>query len=197
MVSKALDLSTLLFTGKVVLTRYNNKTYRIDDIMFDQKPSDSFPHHDGEITYAEYYKKNHNIIIQDAGQPLLLNRMEVRISGEAEKRELNICLVPELCYLTGLDDKMRKNYTLMKDIASYTKMTPLQRLSSYKKYVDNVNNTPEAKAILSQWGLTLATEPTKITFRVLEEQEIIFGNGGKFPVGPKADFSRYGKLEVD
>lgn len=43
--------------GMTVLTEYNNKTYRIDDIKFDKKPLDTFETKDGEITFIQYYKK--------------------------------------------------------------------------------------------------------------------------------------------
>lgn len=43
--------------GQVVLTDYNNKTYRIDDIEFDKSPSDSFDTKDGPITFIQYYRE--------------------------------------------------------------------------------------------------------------------------------------------
>lgn len=43
--------------GNVVLTRYNNKTYRIDDIMWDENPMSEFFYHNGQkISYYNYYK---------------------------------------------------------------------------------------------------------------------------------------------
>jgi aubergine len=43
--------------GNIVLTRYNNKTYRIDDIMWDQNPTHEFSYHNGsKTTYCNYYK---------------------------------------------------------------------------------------------------------------------------------------------
>lgn len=44
--------------GTVVLTRYNNKTYRIDDILFEKHPTDKFSYGRSgtEISYAEYYR---------------------------------------------------------------------------------------------------------------------------------------------
>lgn len=50
---KALE-KTLL--GSTVLTDYNNRTYRIDDIRYDLCPTDTFPTKDGEISYVDYYK---------------------------------------------------------------------------------------------------------------------------------------------
>ena len=60
--------------GLSVLTRYNNKMYRIDEILFDMNPMKTFECQGEEITFVEYYKKNYNIDIKDKGQPLLLNR---------------------------------------------------------------------------------------------------------------------------
>ena len=46
--------------GAVVISRYNNKNYRIDEICFDQKPSDKFQLNDGtEIDYRQYYLDKH------------------------------------------------------------------------------------------------------------------------------------------
>lgn len=42
--------------GQVVLTDYNNKTYRIDDIEFDQSPSDTFETKAGPVSYISYYR---------------------------------------------------------------------------------------------------------------------------------------------
>ena len=42
--------------GNIVLTRYNNKTYRVDDIMWDENPMTTFIYRNGHITYYDYYK---------------------------------------------------------------------------------------------------------------------------------------------
>lgn len=42
--------------GATVLTKYNNKTYRIDEITYDVKPSDTFKQKEKEISYIDYYK---------------------------------------------------------------------------------------------------------------------------------------------
>jgi hypothetical protein len=37
--------------GVIVLTRYNNNTYRVDDIDWDQTPKSTFPsHRDGDVS---------------------------------------------------------------------------------------------------------------------------------------------------
>lgn len=178
-------------SGKMVITRYNNKTYRIDDIVFDKNPSHTFHYNNQDITYIDYYKKQYNIDIRDVRQPLLMSRKEVRISGEPEKREYVFLLLPEFCYLTGLTDKMRDNFTVMRDVATYTRVTPMQRVFAYKKFLMNVESTPSAKAILSSWGLALETDPLEVTARLLDEEKIVFGRGKECGAGEKGDFSRY------
>lgn len=43
--------------GMVVLTRYNNKTYRISDVIFDLTPESTFETRDGPISYIAYYQQ--------------------------------------------------------------------------------------------------------------------------------------------
>lgn len=50
--------ATRKLVGEIVLTRYNNKTYRIDDIDWDKNPNSTFLQRDGtEITFKDYYTK--------------------------------------------------------------------------------------------------------------------------------------------
>lgn len=42
--------------GTTVLTAFNNKTYRIDEIDYSMKPSDTFDTKNGPITFVQYYR---------------------------------------------------------------------------------------------------------------------------------------------
>lgn len=69
--------------GCTVLTRYNNKTYRIDDIDTTQTPLSTFKRHDGdEITYQEYFLTQWNQEINDKAQFLLIHRPRARRGQE-------------------------------------------------------------------------------------------------------------------
>lgn len=96
------------FLGQIVLTDYNNRTYRIDDVDFSRNPSKTFETKDGEITYVDYYRTRYNIHIKDVNQPLLVSNAKARDirGGSAEC----ILLIPELCRATGLTDAMRANF---------------------------------------------------------------------------------------
>lgn len=43
--------------GMTVLTKYNNKTYRISHVEFNQSPTETFETKDGPISYIDYYQK--------------------------------------------------------------------------------------------------------------------------------------------
>ncbi|XP_077561813.1 piwi-like protein 1 isoform X2 [Haemaphysalis longicornis] len=182
--------------GSIVMTRYNYRTYRVDDIAWELKPTSTFTFHSGEqITYKDYYKnsiwvatkslaaelsgmaapvetgsaaQNHvgtsarfhsrriyNLDIQDWDQPLLLHRDKPRKGApEAEEPRL-VCLVPELCTLTGLTDTMRSDFRVMKDVAGHTRVSPGQRQHALAQLVHNVRESEPARQVLDDWGLAL------------------------------------------
>lgn len=47
----------LLFSDKIVITDYNMKTYRIDDIAWNENPTATFKMREETVSYLEYYKK--------------------------------------------------------------------------------------------------------------------------------------------
>lgn len=50
----------------MVLTDYTNKTYRVDDVVFDQNPASTFEGRNNEkIDYITYYQKKYGIRIRD------------------------------------------------------------------------------------------------------------------------------------
>ena len=42
--------------GQMVITKYNNKTYRIDDIDYTKSPMSTFDRRDGPVSFMDYYK---------------------------------------------------------------------------------------------------------------------------------------------
>jgi aubergine-like protein len=180
-------------TGSIVMTSYNKKSYRVDDIDFGETPMSTFEYRDGrKQTYKDYYKENYGITIQDLKQPLLINRQKIRIAGQREKFEQMCCLVPELCNLTGLTDELRSNFSVMKELANYTKVSPHQRVAAYRKFLENVNNNSNVMELLNGWGLQIEKEPTKVVARILDEETVVFGREQEFKIDPKkADFTRH------
>lgn len=94
--------------GMTVLTDYNNKTYRVDDIDWTKSPKDAFDTKNGPLTFADYYKTRYKITIRDMNQPLLMSKAKEKdIRGG---RDQMIALIPELCRATGLSENMRNNF---------------------------------------------------------------------------------------
>lgn len=93
--------------GMTVLTDFNNKTYRIDDVTFDITPADKFDYKGVDTSFIAYYQTKHQVTIHDPGQPMLITKSSKRSirGGQPE----HILLVPELCRATGFTDNMRNN----------------------------------------------------------------------------------------
>ncbi|KAJ3609790.1 hypothetical protein NHX12_024300, partial [Muraenolepis orangiensis] len=100
--------------------RYNNKTYRVDEIAWDHTPNNTFQRGETEVTFKEYVKRQYALEVTDNNPALLVSH--VKNMGPA-------MLIPEFCYLTGLTDKMRSDFTIMtfmKDLGLRTKVDPEQ-----------------------------------------------------------------------
>ncbi|CAB4065126.1 AUB [Lepeophtheirus salmonis] len=93
-----------------VLTKYNNKSYRVDDIDFYMNPASTFDMNGTQESFKNYYDQHYQITVKDMGQPLLIHHPKIpRIIDQNSRSNYGlICLIPELCYMTGLSDPMRK-----------------------------------------------------------------------------------------
>ena len=64
--------------GAIVITRYNNKTYRIDEIAWDKSPMEEFETKEGgKMTLQKYYGQKYNKAINDPKQPLIISLPKV------------------------------------------------------------------------------------------------------------------------
>jgi len=59
--------------GQTIVTKYNNKTYKIDDVQFKMNPDSKFEldHNSEKISFADYIEKRYKISVENRGQPLL------------------------------------------------------------------------------------------------------------------------------
>ena len=180
--------------GSVVLTRYNNKNYRIDDIAWNITPTSSFTNSKGEsVSFVDYYKIQYKLDIQDKLQPMLVHRPKrstQRTQRVKEGREIEICLVPELCYLTGLSDSLRSDFRTMKEIKDHTCVPPPERNASVEQFVRRIKSSPAAREELQKWGLEFDDGTAEIGARIFPSEVIRVGNNVEFSSGPNADFGR-------
>ncbi|XP_071952418.1 piwi-like protein 1 [Antedon mediterranea] len=170
------DICTRELIGCIVLTRYNNKTYRIDDIAWDKNPQCKFTLHNGqETSFVDYYRRAYNKEIRDLNQPLLISRPKKKDrnrQGTNEGQEEVICLVPELSFRTGLTDAMRADFRVMKDLATHTRITPNQRHYGLKQFVERLYSSPEILEELQKWNIILDKNPIMLEGRCLGQEKI-------------------------
>ncbi|XP_022160802.1 piwi-like protein Siwi isoform X2 [Myzus persicae] len=176
--------------GSTVLTRYNNQTYRIDDIDENSNTQSTFRKKDGSsISYVQYYKERYGIHLSSARQPMLVSKKKKSFKIEGDESEL-VYLIPELCTMTGITENMRKNFNLMKDLAVYTRVGPSKKISQYNNFINRILTTPKSAESLTQWNLTLSNNLVTIPGRVLA-QEILQSYEKKYPAGIDADWTKY------
>ncbi|XP_050614853.1 piwi-like protein 4 isoform X2 [Macaca thibetana thibetana] len=157
--------------GLIVLTRYNNRTYSIDDIDWSVKPTHTFQKRDGtEITYVDYYKQQYDITVSDLNQPMLVSLLKRKRNDNSEARLAH--LIPELCFLTGLTDQATSDFQLMKAVAEKTRLPPSGRQQRLARLVDNIQRNTNARFELETWGLHFGSQ-ISLTGRVVPSEKIL------------------------
>ncbi|XP_052851566.1 protein aubergine [Drosophila gunungcola] len=173
--------------GMVVLTDYNNKTYRVDDVDFDSSPLSKFNTKEGDISYVEYYKKRYNITIRDFKQPLVVSRpTEKNIRGGVDRL---IMLVPELARATGMTDAMRANFRLMKAMSEHTRLTPDRRIERLGVFNQRLKSAKESVETLKSWHIEIDSALVEIPARVLPPEKIVFGLNKRYLCDSRADWT--------
>ncbi|XP_017858424.1 PREDICTED: protein piwi [Drosophila arizonae] len=175
--------------GLIVLTDYNNKTYRINDVDFTQTPRATFSCKGNDVSFIEYYLKKYNIRIRDHDQPLLISKNR----DKAQKSNANeiVILIPELCRVTGLTDNMRSNNNLMRAMSNHTRMNPERRIERLKTFNRRLHTTAESVKVLTDWNMKLDEKLIEVQGRVLLPQKIVFNDNARISAGDSADWTRH------
>ncbi|KAH8261817.1 hypothetical protein KR038_009051, partial [Drosophila bunnanda] len=171
----------------IVLTDYNNKTYRINDVDFGQTPRSTFDCKGKSVSFVDYYLTKYNIRIRDHNQPLLISKNR----DKAQKTNASdvVVLIPELCRVTGLTDNMRSNFQLMRAMSEHTRMNPDRRIERLRKFNHRLQNTTESVKVLRDWNMDLEQNLIELKGRVISAQKIVF-QSGKTSAGDNADWTR-------
>ncbi|XP_076626994.1 aubergine [Colletes latitarsis] len=175
--------------GLVVLTDYNNNTYRISDIDYSTNPNSTFKLRTGEsISYKDYYKNKYQIRIHNDSQPMLVTKLKPRErrAGQAEF----VYLVPELCRATGLTDNMRNNFHLMRALAEHTRVNPRSRTDKLMIFNRRLRSESAIVKELNEWNLKLDDKLVNLSGRVLAPENIVVGGGRTVSAGQVADWTR-------
>ena len=151
--------------GKIVMARYGNyKCYRIEQIILGENPSMDFMTKEGPISYIQYFREKYGINIKATKQPL--------IRSYTEKGSKEIKLIPELCFLTGLSEEIRRDYKAMNDIANFTRLEPRQRLGTSVFLAEKLATDEHCKKIADEYSMIINPTPLVIDSYKLEEEVI-------------------------
>lgn len=171
---------------QIIITDYNNMTYRVDSIDFTKNPQSTFMKGTTEISYMDYYRKRYNITIRDPKQPLIVSKANARqLRGGAPEEYY---LIPELCRLTGMTDQMRDDKFLMRDLAQYTRVDPRGRQQRLNDFARRMTGSQSSVASLKEFGLELSPNLVKFKGRVLDPEQIKFFDNKSF-LAAKADWT--------
>ncbi|XP_077485667.1 piwi-like protein 1 [Amblyomma americanum] len=174
--------------GCIVVTPYNGKTYRVDDIDWDKNPACTFETMEGPKTYADYYRVQYEKRIRDMRQPLLVCRPKDKDLRAG--RTQNIYLVPELCVLTELTEEMRANVSMMRDLAQHTDVEPSKWVRNLLEFMARINNNEAIRNDMDSWDLLYDDSLVRIDARVLPPEKVMQGSNAYRYSAATADFSR-------
>ncbi|XP_035709089.1 piwi-like protein Siwi [Folsomia candida] len=163
--------------GTVVMTAYNKRTYKITGIKWDLRPTHSFTVSRGgietQITVMEYFAKK-GIQLHPA-QPMLVSsptKRDIRRGDIGDK-----ILPPEICYQTGLNEEMRANFRLMKDLSGHLHMQPQQRIQQTVQFVRRMIESNDVTSELLAWGMRMQGVPCEVQGRQLDQEALCFKSG--------------------
>ncbi|XP_015783387.1 piwi-like protein 1 [Tetranychus urticae] len=156
----------------VVMTVYNNKTYKIDDIAFERTAGDfTFERGNTTTSLADYYRGQYNLSIRDGTQPLLLVQPTERQMRGGDKKE--ILLVPEFCLMTGLTDLMARDNQFKRALGDLTRLDPIQRAENLTRFIRQINSNERVQAEMGGWGLQFREDLEEIRARTLPPETIL------------------------
>jgi aubergine-like protein len=152
-----------LLVGACVLTLYNKKCYKVDDIEWDMSPSSSFLKEGQTTDFKQYYTARWGKEIKHDDQPLIKSKVKT----------MECFLLPEFCVMTGLTDEIRSDFSVMKDLANATKKEPRARLQESVQLVRTIQNTPKSRKEIRDWQLEISAEPIGLNAKVLPAGQVV------------------------
>ena len=153
-----------LLCGQVIMTRYSKRFYRITTVDFDSNPNSTFETKQGTVSFREYYLNQYQLRIKYDRQPLLIS----------VQKEIELKLVPELCFLTGVPEFAKRNGGMMKQVRDANKSNPNDRFRAITQHTEKMNTV--GKQLSEQQNFLVDPQPIQIKALELNPVRIILGN---------------------
>jgi aubergine-like protein len=159
--------------GKIVVTSYNKRCYRIEDIDFSTRPTSTFDRNGTPTSYIDYYQTVHNQRITQTGQPML-KAVPNNQRSRAEDTRVTL-LVPELCNIAGLTEAQRNDNHLKMNLIKASQVEPNMRVVQLRQFLHLFHTNAEICDQLKNWGYSYGREPCQIKAHVLAPTGYAFG----------------------
>ena len=180
----------LYFKDLTVITQYGNpRTYKLKGVNFDKNITNTtikLNKTSEEITLFDYYRRNYpEQEITQKNQPLLV--VENKISDGTFQE---IYLIPELCKLTGMDERSAETRSNMMRGTRIRPKEKMDQIMEFQKLIKNpekktkksngeIKNFDAPKDIADNWGLEFDNFKTTKA-RVIPSPIIYFANSKIF-----------------
>jgi aubergine-like protein len=166
--------------GKIVVTAYNKRCYRIEDIDFSTKPTSTFDRDGVPTSYIDYFRTVHNQQIRQNNQPMLKVVPNNQRRREEETRVT--LLVPELCNIAGLTETQRTDNRLKMDLIRASQIPPNVRVQHMKEFLQKFHGNEEVREQLQNWGYAYGKDPCQIKAHILAPTGYAVGTTTRDPL---------------
>lgn len=162
-----------VFLGIKIVTKYNNKTYVVEDINFDMNTESTFRiEHGGDafkVTFYDYFTKRYRENITQKKQPMIIAK-----STHGPDQE-SVHLVPELCHLVGITDQMRNRRFVWREIKQVLKTDSPLKIEHMESLIQKVTQNARNIDLMTNWEVSLSCKPKKHNGYKLDAGNIIMG----------------------
>lgn len=162
--------------NKLIITSYNNRCYRIEDIDFQITPMSTFLRDTTQVTYFDYFKQKYNYVLADKKQPMILvqpnNAMRRRDDHSGGDKLNAIFVPPELCRLAGLTTVQANDMRLRMDLVRSCQLDPRERVAHLERFMQQLHSNTKVREVLNTWGYDYCKAPTTVNAHVFQPEPI-------------------------
>ena len=186
------------FKGKTVIATYGNyRAYRIGEISFDRNINNtefeiSKDGQKNKINIKNYYKQQYKIDLKHEDQPLLIEEIPRRRAKDQENPQTIRYLIPELVYLTGIDELDERDRA---EIIAKSKFQPNEKIKRIEKGFSYLNNKEKKKIkkkensielhspneIRMEWGIVIGENFVEVEAQCLPIPQLEFKDKKEVP----------------
>uniref|UniRef100_A0A6G1SM65 Piwi-like protein 1 n=1 Tax=Aceria tosichella TaxID=561515 RepID=A0A6G1SM65_9ACAR len=159
--------------GKIVVTNYNKRCYRIEDIEHNTTPNSEFVLDGKPMKFVDFYRTRHNVQITNLTQRML--RVVPNNQRRREQESKVTLLVPELCNIAGLTEQQRNDFRLKRDLIQKSQVSPTDRVRHLRQFLQTFHGNAKVREDLNLWGYSYDKDPCSLSVHVLPQTGYAFG----------------------